>query len=205
MIGTKYTVHRMLKKVGVIGGQGRIYNEDTSTYFLGYVSVNPLATTPFSRTIVHKAWFEGESTISNGDLILDRADNNYYLVMSLKREIVEGVCIFIDGTLYLANKIVSIHRFSDGTKNFFGKDSDPAPTPVYSNVRVMINPNKVDVLEQPDRNISQDKIKIVLPSKFIVKSNDRITTNSGNNYIVITADNESLEGLVILTVDTDTR
>jgi len=203
--GAKSSADRILKRVGIIDGEGRIYNVDSATYNYGYITVNPLATTPFSRSIVHKGWFSGTSDISNGDLLQDRGDNLYYLVMSVKQEIDSGASAYIDGTLYLANRVVNIYRFSDTSKNFFGKDVSAGPSVVVENIRAMITPIALDVLEQPDQTLIKAKIKVVVQAKYGVKVQDRITTTSGGNYKVVSVDNESLEGLTVLYVDEDIR
>lgn len=191
--------------VGMIGGLPRIYNIDRNSYTLGHTEVNTQATSPFSRTKTHKAWFVGPTDILEGDLIQDRGDGKHYLVMSVKKEILNGESVYWDGTLYYANATCAIQRFTGGTKDDFGRDVDPAPATVATNVYCMVNPQAVDVLEQRDRPIAKDKIKIVVQSKWAVKDQDRLVTSLGDTWKVINIDKSSLDNLWILYVDEDSR
>lgn len=190
---------------GAVDGAPRIYNVDKGTYTLGYTEINTQATTAFARTKVHKAWFSGSTDIENGDLILDRADGAYYLVMSVKQEYASGCAAYIDGTLFYANATCSIERFTDTAKDFFGRDVQATPNAVATGVRIMVNPMSIDVMEQPDQIISQDKIKVAIQRKHNVMEQDRLVTSLGETYKVISVDKASLEGLDILFVDKDIR
>ena len=201
----KFATNFVKNTVGMIDGLPRIYNVDRASYTLGHTEVNTQATSPFSRTKTHKAWFVGPTDIVEGDLVQDRGDGKHYLVMSLKKEILNGESVYLDGTLYYANATCTIQRFTGGAKDAFGRDTDPAPTTVASNVYVMVNPQVIDVLEQRDRPIAKDKIKIVVQSKFGVKDQDRLVTSLGDTWKVINIDKSSLDNLWILYADGDTR
>ena len=199
-------VDRVLKRSnGTIEGMPRIYNVDRDTYSLGYTEINTQATSSFSRIKTHKAWFSGTSDVQNGDLILDRADGKYYLVMSVKNEISGGITAYIDGTLYYCDAVCQVQRFEVGTVNAFGRSANPAPSVVASNVYIMSQSMSMDSTDQPDQAIAKEKIKVAVQSKIGVQVNDRLVSSNGNSYRVITVDKNQLEGLDMLYVDKDVR
>lgn len=197
-------VNRMLKRNGIVNRELRIQNIDKGINLLGYVEVNTQASTPFSRTIVHKGWFSGNANIQNGDLVLDRADGRHYLVMSVKPEFSGGRNAYIDGTLYLAEVVCTIERFDGTTKNAFGRTTS-APEVIATDVHAMINPLTIDSVEYEEREADKSKVKLVVQAKWGVKQHDRITTSLGKKFVVSTIDDASLAGLLVLKVDLDNR
>jgi hypothetical protein len=209
--------HNFIKRtVGTVGTLPRIINLDkgpldvlgnpTGLSMYGYIDVNEQATTPFSRGKVHKGWFCCQSSeMSHGDLVLDRADNNYYFVMSMKDKRYNDETVYIDGTMYFCDRQVTVSRFSDGVRDTFGRVVSSAPTVVATNINCMFNPMNFDVLQQEDRLIAQDKIKVCFQAKVGVKVADRITAPSGKKYIVMSVDDSSLANLVLCAVDEDVR
>jgi hypothetical protein len=200
-------VMRILKtKVGIVGTNPRIFNVDTKRFSYGYAEVNINASSPFSRTKVHKGWLEGGSDIVEGSLIQDRLDSNYYMVMSVKKEGWKGEVAYKDVTLYYCNKTCTIQRFSEAkATNAFGRVVDSAPATLHTNVYIMVNPQNYD--EQPGKDIilENNKIKLAIQSKYGVQVNDRIVTSEGDTLIVETVDKYSLVGIWILGVDKDSR
>lgn len=194
---------------GTVGRLPRIVNKDRSPEagIIGYVEVNKNATTPFSRGKVHRGFFCCDrSEISNGNLILDRGDDSYYFVMDSKVEIFKGEDVYIDATMYRCDSTVTIQRFGEGaTRDTFGRLVTDTPVDVYTGVRSMFNPMNFDTKEQQDRLIADNKIKLCLQSTYDVRAADRIVTDGGSMYRVISVDVESLDGLVLYTVDTDVR
>ena len=203
-------VMRLLRtQNGVIGGLPRIVNIDRNVSFYGYAEVNTQATSPVARIKQHKAWFEPSANIVEGDLIQDRADDKYYLVMSLKKEVTGGVCTYIDGTLYWTNATCSIQRFptgaTTGTKDAFGRLIEAGPVTVASGVYIMTNSMSLGVNEQEDQVLSEEKIKVVMQAKFAPQRNDRLVSSLGDTYKVISVDRTQLNGLWVLYVDQDIR
>lgn len=194
---------------GMIGRLPRIVNMDKTPALeiIGYVEVNKNATTPFSRGKVHKGFFCcGKAGMNNGDLILDRGDDSYYFVMDKKVEIYRGEEVYVDATMYRCDSVVSVQRFGvDTAKDSFGRAMQSTPSVVHTGAYAMFNPMNFDIKEQQDRVITDNKIKLCLQSKFDVRVADRIITEAGNKYHVTSVDNESLQGLVLYTVDTDVR
>ena len=199
-------VNRMLRtRNGTINGAPRIYNRDQDKDILGYVEINTQATSPVARIKTHKAWFAAGSEVAEGDLIEDRADNKVYLTMSLKNEIMGGETGYIDGTLYYANTTCSIERFTTGHRNAFGRPQDPSPLTIAANVYIMTTSMSLNVNEQKDQNLAQEKIKVVIQSKFGVEVNDRLVAANGDVYKVNSIDRTQLVGLWDLFVDKDIR
>lgn len=199
-------VNRMLRtRNGTINGVPRILNRDQGTDILGYVEINTQATSPVARIKTHKAWFAADSVVAEGDLIEDRADNKVYLIMSLKNEIMGGETGYIDGTLYYANTTCRIERFTTGARNAFGRSQDPSPLTIADNVYIMTTSMSLNVNEQKDQNLAQEKIKVVIQSKFGVEINDRLVAANGDVYKVNSIDRTQLVGLWDLFVDKDIR
>lgn len=200
------TVMRLLRtQNGAIGRTPRITNVDRGVSFYGYAEVNLQATSPVARIKQHKAWFEPDALVAEGDLILDRADGKHYLVMSLKKEVTGGVCAYIDGTLYYANATCAIERYVEAPKNAFGRQDVGTTTVVAAGVYIMTNSMSIDVDEQKDQVIAEEKIKVVMQSKYNVRRNDRLVSSNGDTYKVISVDRTQLEGLWVLYVDQDIR
>lgn len=196
--------------VGKISGLPRIQNIDKDTYITGYVEVNQMATTAFSRVRVNKGFFFGDTSPSNiaeGDLILDRADNKHYLVMSLKNEILKEETAYTDGTLFFCDSKATIQRFVEGTKDMFGREVVATPTNIATDVYIMTNPKNYDVLIQDDRPVPQDKISVYLQIKHGIQEADRIVTDTGEIFKVVSVDNSSLgkNGITLAYVDNDVR
>lgn len=196
---------RMLRRVGVFNGKPRIYNEDTGTYSVGYAEVNTQATSPIARIKVHKAWFVGDADVKEGDLILDRADNKRYLIMSLKHEVYGGEAAYIDGTLFWTNARLQILRFSPGNKDHFGREADASPEVIASAVWAMTNSMSINIEEQRDQPIPEEKIKVAIQAKYPVEEGDRLITEAGITYKVMSVDDTQLVGLWLLYVSRDTR
>jgi hypothetical protein len=157
-----------------------------------------------------------------GDLIQDRVDGRHFFIMSKVPEYQGGLIAYYDGTLYLSNATCTIQRFAtNGDKNAFGRDTDPAPQTVLIGgtvedgvlvgaipavgVRIMINPLAFAEVEQRDQLIPKDKIKVAVQSRYGVKVHDRLVTDSGDCLRVVSADPYSLSGLQIFYVDEDLR
>lgn len=202
----RFTRNFVKRTVGTYGGKGRMHNVDRDTYLVGYAEVNQQATTAFSRIRVNKGWFFCEpAEVTEGELIQDRVDAKRYLVMSLKTEFMNEETVYLDATLYLCDSTASIYRWVDGVKDLFGQESDPTPQLLVSDVAIMTNPQNYDVLEQKDRQIAHDKIKIYLQAKHNVQEADRITTQNGETYRVLRVDKVSLPNIWICYVDVDER
>lgn len=192
-------------RTGTINGLPRILNLDRNEDFYGYVEINTQATSPVARIKTHKAWFAPDAPVYDGDLIQDRADGKKYLVMSLKNEIDGGVCAYIDGTVYFCNVTANIERFSGATKNAFGRPAEAAGTIVAYDVPLMTTSMNMNVNEQKDQNLAEEKIKVVIQSKFDVRINDRLVCSSGSVYKVNSINRDDLVGLWVLHVDVDIR
>lgn len=190
---------------GTVGTLPRIYNNDNKTYAYGYVEINAQATSPVARIKVHKAWLDGEAQVANGHLIQDRADGKMYFIMSQKPELYGGAVAYYDVTLYYCNTTCSVQRFGVSGKTAFGKPQGGAPTTLYENVYIMTTSLSVDVKEQEDQVLAQEKIKVAIQSKYGVKINDRLTCSNGDVYKVMSIDRTQLEGLWMLFVDKDIR
>lgn len=193
---------------GMVGRTPRCVNMDRTPNLpiIGYAEVNKNATTPFSRSKVHKGIFACKrDEVSKGDLILDRGDNEYYFVMDSKMEMFNGEDVFVDATLYRCDSVVEVQRFDAGARDSFGRPIVATPTTIATGIRAMFNPMNYDVKEQQDRLIADNKIKICLQSKNDVKVADRLVTADGSKYHVISIDKVSLTGLVLCVIDTDVR
>lgn len=195
---------RMLRKVGIINGGPRIYNADLGTYTVGYTKINTQATTAYSRTKTHKAWFVGSTDIENGTRIQDLVDGARYLVMSLKAEYINGDIAYYDGTLFYVNETCTISRISN-VLDEFGRATATNFSIVDAGVWIMVNPLSFDVVEKPDRIIDKDKIKIALPGTVDIKDQDRITTSKGEKFKVVAFSRSEVEGIVMAYVETDVR
>ena len=192
---------------GMIGRTPRCTNLDRTPALpiIGYVEVNKNATTPFSRGKVHKGTFACPKVdVTNGDLILDRADSDYYFVMDSKTEVFNGEEVYVDATMYRCDALVEIQRFGEGARDTFGRPLVDTPTVIASGVRAMFNPMNFDVKEQQDRLIADNKIKLCVQSKNDVRVADRLVTAT-DVYRVISLDNISLENLTLCVVDADVR
>ena len=209
------TKNLIRKTSGMYGRLPRIVNKDKGLQdangnylgkdIIGYITVNANATTPFSRSKVHKGFFCCDAIdIEDGDLIFDRGDSRYYFVMDSKSQIYNGETVYIDGTMYRCDSIVEIQRFTEGVRDTFGRSISVAPETVATNVYAMFNPQNFDVVEQQDRVIAQDKIKVCLQNTVDVKVADRIVVGA-HKYHVISIDNVSLSKLIMCNVDTDVR
>lgn len=193
---------------GWVGNSPRIYNVDKDTYSLGQTKYNPLATTSFARTKVHKGRFTGTADIVHGDVILDRHENNYFLVVSISSEMLGGPNVFRDATLYWANRTATMWRKGDaGTLDAYRRPIDPSfeQLNIGSTIYIMVNPLTLDIQEQEDRAINNSKIRVAAQAKFGITKNDRLIISSGETYIVETVDNSSFEGISLCNVDLDTR
>lgn len=199
-------IDNMLKRNrGTVTGQPRIYNVDDATYTLGYTEANTDATTAFSRVKTAKGIWSGTSDISEGDLIQDRFDDKFYLVMAIKGEVSGGEIAYVDATLLVAHAVCSIQRFTDGTKDAFGWEADPAASNVATGVRCCFSSMSIDMIEQEDASIPKNKIKVYLQSKHGIQENDRLLTAGGNTYRVVSMAEEELNGLILVYVDKDLR
>ncbi len=173
---------------------------------IGYVEVNANATTPFSRSKVHKGIFCCLRTeIDTGELILDRGDNDYYFVMDQKVEIFNGEDVYVDATLYRCDRVIEVQRFGAGARDTFGRPVQDAPTVVASDIRAMFNPLNFDSKVQEDRQVTSNKIKMCVQSSVGIQPADRIVTNAGETFLVTSIDTTSLTNLVLCTVDSDVR
>ncbi len=194
--------------VGTVARMPRIYNVDKDQYITGYAEVNQMATTAFSRIRVNKGFFfcQLDSTIvAEGDLILDRADNKNYLVMSLKAEILKEEAAYVDATLFYCDTTATIQRFVEGTKDMFGREVVNTPTDIATDVKIMTSSMNYDVLDKPDREIAQDKIKIYLQRKHGIQEADRVVTEDGEVYKVISVNRKDFVGIDVAYVDMDVR
>lgn len=200
-----YTATRMLKNTkGMVGDLPRIYNIDRDVYCLGYASFNQDATSPFARTKVHKGRFEGEANIQNGDLVLDRYDNTKYLVMNIKGVYSggsNGVTAYKDAALYYVNRTCTVSRAGSETRNKFGRP-DASYTEVYTNIPIMSNPQNYSIEEIEETILQTNKIRLSVQSKYALKCRDKIFTSTGQSYIVENIDYDTLDGLLILYVNT---
>lgn len=211
-----------------VRGLGRIKNLNkptvqypTGRYLIGHVEVNQQASTPFSRTKIHKGYVACEKEdLSEGDLILDIQDNKYYLVMSIKHQALGAEVVYMDTTLYYCDVTLTIQRFEDSVRDTFGRVTNTAAVTLASGVYAMCNPQNFDTIEQPDRTLAHDKVAVYLQSTFTctttsdshavgdvlsVQEKDRLITNKGTAYIINSIDTTSLNGIYICKVDTDVR
>lgn len=204
----KMTANFVKNSNGTINGMPRIRNVTRNTNIIGYAAVNVMATTAYARTKVHKGWFFcPETDIINGDLIEDRVDHAYYLVMSVKNMFNGNETVYLDGTLFFCDTTVTVQRFNaEGARDTFGRPIVSAPQTMVTGVKCMSNPQNYDVLQQEDRLVAQNKIKFCVQDSAGVLQGDRILSEDhGTKYQVISVDPISLTNLSLLTVDTDVR
>lgn len=202
----KFAKNFVKNTVGKVGSLPRIYNVDKDQYIIGYAEVNQMATTAFSRLRVNKGFFFCEPTeVQEGVLIQDRADTKRYLVMSIKVELLNGECVYLDSSLYYCDATATIERWTDGVRDSFGMVTDPAPQIIASDVPIVTNPQTFSQLEQQDRMVDQDKSRVYMQAKFGVKESDRIITSHGDTYKVLRIDKSSWPGTWICYVDVDVR
>lgn len=204
MYGAHIVVDRMLDRVGIVEGLGRILNVDTGQYWKGYTQVNVMATTPTSRTKINKAWFNGDTDIRDGSLIEDRAEKRQYLVMSVKTEYSGDRVAYYDGTVYMVNATCTISRQGSETRDAFNRVSS-GRTEIASNIPAMTVPMKTATYEQEDQILDNNNLKIVVQRSTDVTRHDQIVTDAGEVYKVTVVDKASLEGLTILYAETDIR
>lgn len=216
--------HTMCKNSnGTVHGEPRIINESkANSYITGYAKVNTMATTAFSRTKVHKGYFYCQrEQISDGDVILDRADDVRYLVMSVKGERgASDETVYVDGTLYKCDTTLKISRFGqDPGRDAFGRATVASATDVAQDITkvktkdddaltvyALTVPKNFDVTTQQDREIPHNKISLCVQSRVDVKKADRLEdTDTGETYRVVSIDYKSLSGLKLIYVDTDER
>lgn len=205
---TKIAKNFIKNTVGKVGNLPRIYNTDKDAYIIGYAEVNQMATTAFSRIRVNKGFLFcplGSSIVAEGDLILDRADNKNYMVMSLKAEILKEEAAYIDATLFYCDTTATIQRFVEGVKDMFGREVVNTPTTIATNVKIMTSSMNYDVLDKPDREIAQDKIKIYVQRKHDIQEADRVVTEDGEVYKVISVNRKDFVGIDVAYVDMDVR
>jgi len=196
----------MKRTMGVVGGVPRIRNIDRNTDIVGYAQVNQMATTSFSRIKVNKGFlFCKLDDITEGELLLDRADNKKYFLMSAKMEMLNGEAVYIDCALYYCDATASIERWSDGVRDTFGRVVDPAPEVLFTDVPIVTNPQTYNTLEQQDRTIAQDKVRIFVQAKIGIKESDRITSSNGDTYKVLSIDKVSWPGVWTCYTDVDVR
>lgn len=177
-------------------------------HIVGHVKANTMATAPWSRVKVHKGYFYGvtDSAISNGDLVLDRSDNYYYLVMSVKAERLGGYVTYLDGTLFLCDSQIEISRFEEGERDNFGRVLTPGLTVKVPFAYATTNLKNFDVLEQKDRLVPQEKLIIYVQPKTGVQVADRIIMlDTMDRYRVVSIDKKSIIGLWSCQVDVDDR
>jgi len=201
------SLRRLKNNNGVYNGLPRIYNVDRDSYSYGYAEVNVAAASPFVRTKVHDCRLEGNSDVQNGDLIQDRVDSSYYLVMDVKGIFgggSNGTYAYKDATLYKVSAVATIRRIGDATPDFFGR-STTGFTILASNVKLMVNPQSFGVSEYVEGLNPDNKIKVVLQSKVGVKINDRIETDNGDVLQIENIDKSSLVGLWVCYCDFDKR
>lgn len=201
---SKIATSIMKNTVGYVGGNPRIYNVDKDGYSIGFTAVSLDATSPFARTKVNKLWLEGASNCEEGDLIQDKADNKFHLIMALKSEFCGGAQNYWSGTTYLCNATATIQRESATEDNFFG-DRVSGFSTVATGVQIMVNPQNFSTDDQPDRSWQANKIKVAVQSKVGVKERDRVITSLGDQLVVENIDRSSLKGIWILMCDSDVR
>ena len=135
---------------------------------------------------MNKGWFFCSSAEAQpGDLIEDRVDGLKYLIMSVKNQVMHGETVYLDATLYLCDSTARIERWIEGERDVFGHVVDPSPQVIASDVYIMTNPQNYAVLEQNDRQIAQDKVRIYVQAKYGVRPADRIVASSGDTYRVL--------------------
>lgn len=194
------------RTMGVVGALPRIHNVDRDTYIVGYAQVNQMATTSFSRIKVNKGFlFCDPADITEGELILDRADSKKYFVMSAKMEMLSGEAVYLDCALYYCDATASIERWTDGARDTFGRPTQSTPQVLHSDVPIVTNPQTYSSFEQPDRTLAEDKVRIFVQSKLGVKESDRIVTSNGDAYKVVRIDKVSWPGVWTCYVDVDER
>lgn len=201
------SLRRLKNNNGTFQGMPRIYNVDKDSYWYGYAEVNVAAASPFVRTKVHDCRLEGNADVENGELIQDRVDGSYYLVMDIKGIYSggnNGQYAYKDGTLYKVSAIADIKRINNSTEDFFGRPVTGFNT-ISSNTKIMVNPQSFSNTELPEGNFAYNKIKVVLQSKVGIKLNDRIETTNGDVFIVENIDKSSLNGLWVCFCDYDKR
>lgn len=187
-------------------GVPRIYNVDRNVEIVGYAEVNQLATSVMGRVKTHRGYFYcDKGDVDDGDLILDREDERYYLVMSAKAEKFNYETVYFDSTLFLCDALVSVFRFGGGARDGFGRPVSSAPTEIASEVRCMASALNFDVMQQEDRLIAKDKLKFYLQKKVGVCVADRLVSSTGRKYVVESVDDISLTNLSLLSCDTDVR
>jgi hypothetical protein len=201
---SKFATSIMKNSVGYYNGNPRIYNVDRSSYSIGFSRVNVDATSPFARTKVNKLWLEGGTDCQEGDLIQDRVDGKYHLVMSLKAEFSGGAICYWDGTSYLCNATATVKRHSTTKDEFFGMETSGF-TVVATGVQIMVNPQNFSTNDMPEMTVQTNKIKVAVQGLVGVQEKDRIITSLGDQLIVENIDKSSLKGIWILMCDSDIR
>lgn len=196
---------RLMKRVGVVGQAGRIYNHDLDTYTLGFTEVNSMAITNFGRNVVHKGWFDGATDIEVGARIQDRGDKKRYLVMSQKHEFFRGTPAYIDATLYAVNRELQVQRLDETSRNAFGRVVEPAFKDVLTGVWAAVVPVNDAEIEQPDRVHHRSTFKLVTQADVDIKENDRIITGPDEVFQVTSSSTTEFTFLRSIYVETDKR
>lgn len=191
---------------GTYQGSPRILNIDQNKYIYGYAEINDQATSSYSRIKVHKGLFTcDKGDVLPGDLIQDRADDNKYMVMSIKDKICGDASVYFDCALYYCNTEATIERYNAGTRDSFGRPIVSSPVTIYSNVPIMTDPKNFTLDNLPDMPVETDKINLYIQAIYAVSEADRITTQTGDVYKIETIDKASLTNIWICKVNKDER
>lgn len=194
---------RHARRVGKIAGKGRIANADTGSFTLGWIEVNEMSTTAFTRTMVYKGYFEAGTDITNGTRVTDRSDGDRYLVMSAKPQVHNERDAWIDATVYLANGELTVKRPIEQLDSF-GRSTGDYET-VVADLWAVIKPLANDVIAQDDKVHQRGRLAITVQAGTDVRIGDRLVDVSGFSYKVNHVSPHEVRGLWSLEVEEDSR
>ena len=173
------------------------------------VEYNVQVSNPFIREHFIEGTLKASTAIQPGSILDFVGKNMKYLVVNYSPELFEDLPVIISATLYKCNTIAVVKRQSGTVRDPVTRQMVPAWTTITTSaipLTASLQGNPSDLNDyQPFLQYSLKEKTAYFPEAIAPKVLDRITLPSGENYKVSNVEFYRFNGVVVCSLEEDTR
>lgn len=145
-----------------------------------------------------------EPAVREGMVISDSCDDQVYFVLETHAEINHGRTVYRRSRILSINASATILRFHGSVAGSFGRPAEADPKRVVASLPGYIHFESMGTESTPDRTAQTTRVSMLLPI-CEVQAGDRLTTDTGKDYMVLGIDRFMFDGFYVLALTHDAR
>lgn len=153
-------------------------NPDTNEIFIGYIDNNNVA--------------QFLTRPESGAVLIDTICNKSYFCSEFHKN---DLAIYV-GNLWLVHRTASLYRYSEGSKDDFGRSADSAPEAIAANFPCLFKIVSRQPEDNPDGIMGNLRYRAVMQSRLNPNQGDILIDQDGDSFLVAGVSNIDTKGLI---------